>query len=218
MLVLDDAGQYADQEGDRWKLVSHRFRYLTLGDKRNALAKLAIELWPDTEAFAVWDDDDLYLPHQLSALAAALEHADWIQPRQVLVPRGRQFHRLATFNEKTPDSFGYPGGWGFRREAFRRLGGYAAISNGEDKELETRARELLGPSADTITEQYTIPGYIYNLQSTSPHLSAMGPPGDESGYRKLGKQHIEPVDSLDISWSDNYCNWPIADTVLPRMW
>jgi len=215
LLVLDDAGQYPAMEGDRWKLVSHRFRWPTLGEKRNAAISL---LGPDVDAYSLIDDDDLVLPHHLSALVVALQEAPWCQSRQVLVPRGKQFQRVATSNGENPNNIGYPGGWGFRREAFERLGGYAAISNGEDQELAARALKLLGPSADTITDKYPTPGYVYDLQSKSWHLSAMGPPGDEEGYRSLGKQHIEPVESLNVSWPEDYCKWPISDTVLPRRW
>ena len=38
LLILDDASQYADQSGDRWRLVSVRRRFATLGEKRNAAA------------------------------------------------------------------------------------------------------------------------------------------------------------------------------------
>ena len=33
LVILDDAGQYDDQEGDRWRLVSVSKRYPTLGEK-----------------------------------------------------------------------------------------------------------------------------------------------------------------------------------------
>ena len=197
--------------GDRWKLVSHWFRYKNLGDKRNAAMALTS---PDVDAYAIWDDDDIYLPHQLSALVASLQDAQWAQPSQALVAVGKRFRRVATFNERAPHNYGYPGGWGFRREAFYRLGGYNAISNGEDQELAERARKLLGPSADTLCDQYPTPGYVFTQDGQ--HLSSMGP--GEEGYCKLGKQTIKPVDKLDISWPEDYCAWPIGDKVSPRKW
>ena len=68
LVVLDDAGQYEPAAGDRWRLVSVRPRFPTLGEKRNAAAGYVS---PDVEALAVWDDDDLYLPWALSASVAA---------------------------------------------------------------------------------------------------------------------------------------------------
>lgn len=204
LIILDDAYQYPHTEGDRWKLLSCRFRYQTLGDKRNALMA---QISPDVAALAVWDDDDIYLPNHLSACVAALQDASWCQPRQVLVPANGKFRRMATFREDAPTHVGYHGGWAFRREAFEKLGGYASISNGEDQEIAARALEIFGPSADIGK-----PTYAYN--TSGQHLSAMG----SDGYAKLGKQRIEPIDHLDISWPTDYSKWPIEDEVLPRRW
>ncbi len=214
LVILDDADQYANQEGDRWRLVSHRIRYPTLGDKRNAAVRLVS---PDVDALAIWDDDDLYLPWQLSAMAATLERAEWAQPRQVLVARRGRYDRVEAFSRSDPTDIGYHGGWGFRREAFERLG-YAAISNGEDREIAGRARELLGPSADTISTERPDPGYIYTWHGRAGgHLSAMGPPGDEAGYRTIGRQQVERVEQLDVRLPADYL-LPIEATTRPRGW
>jgi len=212
LIILSDNDQYATQSGDRWKLVSHRFRYPTLGDKRNAAMAL---ISPDVAAVATWDDDDLDLPWQLSAIIEALEDAQWVQPRQVLLKGNGRFEREATFRQGEPENIAYPGGWGFRREAFERLGGYNAISNGEDRELAQRARVLLGASADTISPHYPTPGYVWT-RDAERHLSAMGP--GEKGYRELGRQRIEPVKKLDISWPEEYTLWPVGENIAPRRW
>ena len=60
LVILDDAGQYENQSGDGWRLVSIPSRFRSLGEKRNACAALAS---PDVEGFLVADDDDIYLPH-----------------------------------------------------------------------------------------------------------------------------------------------------------
>jgi glycosyltransferase involved in cell wall biosynthesis len=56
LVVLDDAGQYADQQGKGWRLVSLGVRFRTLGEKRNASAALVSS---DVEGYCVWDDDDM---------------------------------------------------------------------------------------------------------------------------------------------------------------
>jgi glycosyltransferase involved in cell wall biosynthesis len=56
LVVLDDAGQYGNQSGDGWQLVSIPARFRTLGEKRNACAALASA---DVEGFLVADDDDI---------------------------------------------------------------------------------------------------------------------------------------------------------------
>jgi glycosyltransferase involved in cell wall biosynthesis len=82
LVILDDAGQYENQEGDGWRLVSIPRRFHSLGEKRNACAALAS---PDAEGFLVADDDDIYLPHWFSATAEALQRADWSRARLVLL-------------------------------------------------------------------------------------------------------------------------------------
>ncbi len=83
LIVLDDAGQYEDQQGGGWRLISTGRRFATLGEKRNAAAALA----DGVEALAVWDDDDLYLPWALSASAAALGARPGRGPRWSCTPR-----------------------------------------------------------------------------------------------------------------------------------
>jgi len=66
LIVLDDAGQYDEQMGPGWWLLSLGKRFRTLGEKPNACAALASA---DVDAFAVWDDDDICLPWHLEAMA-----------------------------------------------------------------------------------------------------------------------------------------------------
>ncbi len=218
LLVLDDAGQIPQMSGDRWVIHSTPHRFPTLGYKRSTAADLAFNRWPEIDALAVWDDDDIDLPWQLAALAEALQRAPWAQPRHVLRSGRRGYERYETFRPDAPDSIGYHSGWGFQREAFERLGGYASVSNGEDIEIAARALELFGPSANTISDAYPDPGYVYNWQGgAGQHLSAMGPPGDEAGYQKIGQQQIEPVDRLDIVLPPDYLR-PIEPEARPRRW
>ncbi len=220
LLVLDDANQIPELTGDRWMVVSVADRYRTLGDKRNAATAMALERWPEIDAIAPWDDDDIYLDHHLEACVASLQDHQWGQPGQVLINAGDHFKRMRNYRDEFPYDVGYHGGWCFRREAFERIGGYASINNGEDSEIASRAFPILGPSGNTV--QYPWPGqdptplslptYCYNSHGT--HLSSMGP----DGYEKLGRQKIDPVTELDISWPEDYLKWPIDDEVLPRNW
>lgn len=214
LVVLDDAGQYGDREGDRWRIVSLGRRFPSLGDKRNAVLRLVSA---DVDAVALWDDDDVYLPWQLSAAVAALSNAQWAQPRQVLKEiHPRRFTRVETFNRRAPEVYGYPGGWSCRRHIIEDVGGYAPISNGEDADLAERITAAWGPSADTITEEYPVPGYVYNFRRAAYHISAMGE--GNTGYDKLGQMPIEPVGDLDISWPADYLIWPIERGVQVRRW
>ena len=95
MVILDDAGQLGNHEGDRWRIVSTSNRYGSLGEKRNAVAAM---IAPDTEAICPWDDDDLAMPWALTASVRALQQDEWSRPSLVLHPYERQ-----------------PGQWAFRQ-------------------------------------------------------------------------------------------------------
>lgn len=201
LVILDDGGEYMKGHenwpmvmwgGDGWILYSVPTRYASLGEKRNALASYAMTDWPDCEAFAIWDDDDLYLPHALTATAWALERAPLSRPSQVLrLQSDNSFVRLKTGGL-------YHGGWAYRREIFERVGGYNPTwSNGEDQELLGRWREVGVETADPL-ERFD-PFYCYRDYSASYHVSGCGP----TGYEDLGrKAHdgVKSIDDLDISW------------------
>ncbi len=216
LLILDDAAQHQNQEGDRWKLVSHCFRYPDLGSKRNVMVKIALECWPDIEAFALFDDDDLYLPWALSASVAALEKADWARPSLVFEHRGEKLVKRETFNRIAPEDRAYQSGWSFRRHVLETLK-WPSTSNGEDRGLARAVTERYGPSADTISERHPQPFYIYSYPTRETrNLSRLGPANE--GYEALGKQDITPVESLEIGWPVDYRKLPISEGVLPRGW
>lgn len=214
LVIFDDAGQYGDREGDRWRIVSVNERFPSLGDKRNELLRLVSA---DVDAVALWDDDDIYLPWALSASVAALEDAVWAQPRQVLKEiRPGELTRVETFNRRNPESYGYPGGWSARAGVIEDVGGYPSISNGEDAHLAARLCEYWGPSADTLSQTHPTPGYIYNHRRAAYHISGMG--RGNLGWEKLAKVSIEPVNCLDISWPADYCSWPVDQVIRRRQW
>jgi hypothetical protein len=179
LVVLDDAGQYQEQRGEGWRLVSTDRRFATLGEKRNAAAALVSD---EVQAMAVWDDDDLYLPWALSASAAALERAAWSRPSRVLHPQpdGRltQHYTGGLFH----------GGWAYRRSLFHAVGGYPAMDNGEDQALGRRFLQAGATEADPMALGFA-PFYVY-VWSSGSHLSGMGP----DGYQRLGRVRGEKAE------------------------
>lgn len=181
LVVLDDAGQYDQTAGDRWRVISVSKRFATLGEKRNAAAAYVSD---DVEAVAIWDDDDLYLPWALSASVAALRRAHWSRPSVVLHPRPdwtlRQ-HRTGGL---------FQGGWALRRELFDRCGGYPAMNNGEDQALAARLIQAGARQADPMRLGYP-PFYVY-VWGAGPHLSGMGP----RAYERLSRVGVEKATLL----------------------
>ncbi len=172
LVVLDDTGQYDDRQGDRWRLVSTARRFPTLGEKRNAAAAM---IAGDTEAIAVWDDDDLYLPWALRASAEALKSAPWSRPSLVLHPQ-----KDGTLAQHETGGL-FHGGWAYRRDVFNRVGGYPAENNGEDLALAGRFLQAGVRDADPCKSGFR-PFYIYSWGGPGWHISGMG----RRGYERLG--------------------------------
>lgn len=216
LIILDDAGQYGDHFGDRWRIVSVNQRYGSLGEKRNACAALASY---DAEAFAIVDDDDLYLPWALSASVAALDKAEWSRPSLVLHPYEVEPGKWA-FRQHLTGGL-YHGGWAYSRYMFERMGGYkAGYSGPEDKEFMQRMEAAGVSQADPIQLGYK-PFYIYpwgNITG-SPHISGLltGQDNGEKAWKIMGIMAISKaeVKPTNPPWFD--LDRPIIeDAILPR--
>jgi len=123
LLICDDIGSYQklDYKGIQVVPVSKTFR--TLPEKYNAMVGMSDS---DTSVFAVWEDDDLYMPWHLKSIAATLEpfdgpaayHHDTVisddGEKMRLEPVGGRFHASLAFNRK---SFEQTGGWKVTPEA-----------------------------------------------------------------------------------------------------
>lgn len=195
MVILDDAGQYDNREGDGWRLVSTATRYPTLGEKRNAAAALAD---PNSDVLCQWDDDDLYLPWALSASVAALQNAQWSRPSVVLrwSPEGLVQHR--TWNRPDGRDKAYQGGWALRSEALRCVGGYPAASTNEDLLLARRLQGAKIRQADPIALGAR-PFYVWGPHGNA-HLSGWPV---ATGYKtwaewKVQRAAITPADPPQV--------------------
>lgn len=207
LIVLDDANQYhPDYERQtngpnwkvislpHWKVISLPRRFRTLGEKRNALAGLAL---PQADGFVVWDDDDIYLPHTLRAHAAVLKRVPLSIPSKVW-KQGRD----GTLVSKTNNTM-FHGSWAFTPELFHRAGRYAAMNSGEDKDLLGRMLEL-GIKPGDPTANGAGPYYIYRYSlSGSYHLSAANNPPSYESLAILAED-APSVGSLRPHWKRNY--------------
>ena len=202
LVILDDAGQYAPDACDHLpgvKLVTTRHRFRTLGEKRNASAALVS---PDVDAYAVWDDDDIYLPWHLEAMVAVFQAGyRWSLPAEVWIDRRTYLER------KTTGGF-FHGSWGFTREAFLSVGGYPAMQSGQDQALAARfkragikpisPREIVDAPASSIV----LPSYIYRWHTypNARHISALG----KDGYERRGEEPVEHVARITPCWSRDW--------------
>jgi len=189
LIVLDDAGQYNEQTGPGWWLLSLGKRFRTLGEKRNACAALAS---PDVDAFAPWDDDDIALPWHLEAMAAVLESGvPWSRPDEVWIDR-------RTWLERKQTGGLFHGSWGFTREAFLSVGGYPAMQSGQDQALAGRFKR----AGIRVASPGGEPSYIYRwfTHPGAKHLSAMG----EGGYERRGEERVVREASVNSTWQRDW--------------
>ncbi|MGQ9822762.1 MAG: glycosyltransferase family 2 protein [Thermogutta sp.] len=233
LVILDDAGQYDPAACDHLpgvKLVTTRHRFRTLGEKRNASAALPS---PDCKAYAVWDDDDIYLPWHLEAMAAVFQAGyPWSLPAEVWIDRTTHLKRKNTGGL-------FHGSWGFTREAFLAVGGYPAMRSGQDPALAARFRHagIKAVSPSELVMQTSQPCAISALagpaqhQSTSDEDRQPSASGDfpslvalpsyiyrwqtypaarhisalgKDGYQRRGKEAIVPVERLTPCWSRDW--------------
>lgn len=202
LLILDDAGQYDNQSGDRWQLISVPRRFRTLGEKRNAAVSLTS---PDTQGLAVWDDDDYYFPWALEACAEALARGVFCQPHHVMEqdPKTGILVRSESFHRKWPGYFAYHGAWAYNRDMFERLGGYKMGPNGcEDQEFQKRAVQAGVVSVDIDLLKYK-PFYVYNREGQ--RISEMG--DLDSAYGRIGEQPVEWIGKLEPLPDDEMPGW-----------
>ncbi|NQU20966.1 MAG: glycosyltransferase family 2 protein [Candidatus Nealsonbacteria bacterium] len=189
LIVLDDAGQYNEQTGPGWWLLSVGKRFRTLGEKRNATAALASA---DVDAYAVWDDDDIYLPWHLEAMARVFESgAPWSVPDEVWIDRRTWLERKRTGGL-------FHGSWGFTREAFLSVGGYPPMQSGQDQALAARFRK----AGVRVASLGGVPSYVYRwfTYENARHISALG----KDGYERRGQEPIVRREVVVPGWGRDW--------------
>lgn len=123
LLICDDTGSYQPLNYKDVQVVPVSKTFRTLPEKYNAMVGMSD---PDTSMFAVWEDDDLYMPWHLKSIAATLElfsgptayYHDTVMSddgeKMRLEQTGGRFHASLGFNR---ECFEETGGWKVTPEA-----------------------------------------------------------------------------------------------------
>jgi hypothetical protein len=182
--------------------VSRRFR--TVGEKRNAAAALCSH-----DLLAVWDDDDIFLPHRLSFSVARYD-----ETRRFFKPS-----RAFTLNDGVlsgPKANLFHSGSLWHRSLFDEVGGYRHMGSGQDHDLEVRFDKVIGGHKNHDGIQPSEIYYLYRWAGTqSYHLSGFGRDGNgkksgndkvmEYALRKLKEGKIAAGElTLEPQWSIDY--------------
>lgn len=161
LVIIDDGGQYENQKGDRWELVSVPRRFRSLGEKNNAAMAMAS---PDSSILCKADDDDWYASWWMESIVDAFEKnpkALVCQPRFAVDFHRGEWVQIETFNRANPDSFCYHGCFAYRRELIEMTGGYRPLYAGDDGEFDGRLKAM-GIKSVGIDESKYRPFYKYN--------------------------------------------------------
>ena len=195
LLILNDfAQQTIVFDHPEVTVVNVATRFLSVGEKRNRAVALSRH-----DLLAVWDDDDISLPHRLSF---SVSHYD---------ERRRYFKSTQSFSWNKgkvsgPRTNRYHAASMWHRSLFDEVGGYPAIGSGEDDGIEAKFKKIIGPemSFDNIEPRDIY--YLYRWSGTgSYHLSGFGRDTPETlGQDRVMKYVLTQLERGEIAAGEIY--------------
>lgn len=208
LVILDDGGQYENQKGDRWELISVPRRFRSLGEKNNAVMAMASF---DSVYLAKADDDDVYHPWWLESLADALQYSPWVVPHLAMDFVDGEWVQTETHNRA--GNFAYHGCWAYRRELIEQTGGYFPRYAGDDGEYQKRLNAMGFFPADIDATKYP-PFYFYN-RPLPGRISTRG--CSQQAYLDTGK-NVPYVGKVPAYCGEKVWERPIPKKIIQRRW
>lgn len=186
LFIYDDLGTLANTRCDvpGVTIISTTQRAPSVGAKYNEMLRI-FDL-NGVDAYAVWDDDDIYNRKHLSTHAAILQRHNWSKPSRII---------SAYFDPpQEEDASGrFHGSIALRREFAHWIETTRATF---DQEFLRQLHEVAGPPGDPCT--LAPPQYVYRWQ-TSGGGHCSGLMGRETWYADYRPDSREPIDSLGLS-------------------
>jgi len=155
LVILDDAGQIAPQQGDGWEVISMARRFRSLPEKFNALAGLA-----RGDVLVVWEDDDIYLPWHIASHVDVLTDGGFSKPSRVL--------SLYTGEPREEEAAGrFHASIAFTRESLDLAGGWPLTKRGDFD--QTFLQRLAGAATAVDPCRTFPPSYVFRWGSTQSY-------------------------------------------------
>jgi hypothetical protein len=208
LLLNDFERQFFRFDHPEVTIVNVPARFRTVGEKRNAAAAMC-----RYDLLAVWDDDDIFLPHRLSFSVSLYD-----RKRRFFKPSKALMLNHGAVSGPAQGLFHSGGMW--HRSLFDEAGGYAHMGSGQDREIEARFAAVIGAATGGAVKDYDAikPSeifYLYRWSGTrSYHLSGFGRDGAgksgndkaaEFGLQQLREGRIEGGEiRLNPCWSVDY--------------
>lgn len=198
MIILDDAGQYGNIQGEGWQIVSFPRRFASLGEKRNACVSLTSH---DSEYFVVADDDDIYLPWWLESHARNFQRgARWSFASSIFWSERNRI--VSRWHYRDQVWIMHPA-HAFRKETFWKVGGYPHIAWREDEFLFERLRDAGVKPQDALDAggNSRTPYLIFRRNPSTRHHHVTGMSLEK--YRN-GYHSSRSMESFEIGWKKDY--------------
>jgi len=204
LIIIDDGGTVPVVCGHQWTVIQVLPRLNSLPEKYNRVLSLLANVGQDDrlteaqqqsigrhtwDAVAVWDDDDIYLPHHLSSLGDALlsnTESGWAKHSHVISD-------YVSYIGSTELSTGrFHGSIMVRWEALQDMGGWPNTDQVDYDQVFMRS--LLNRYGPPASSDSSPPSYCYRWAGTrANHASAY--PGNE--YQTKPMQFPDAWENLD---------------------
>lgn len=161
LILNDDPAQEIVLAHPRVRVVNQPRRYATLGEKYNAMVRLA-----GGSLLAPWEDDDISLPHRLDLLRERLCDHDYDNPRQYWYLDRDGLHWDHTMGVGHNLSL-------FRRRAWQVVEGYPAVTGSQDAAMDELLTAHPNVRCRVDASPLSVPDwfYIYRWGVSPCHLS-----------------------------------------------
>lgn len=197
LLFYDDGGNISamSDETEGWRLMRDDRRQPTLPMKYNAMLVTEAAFF-DYDAVVVWDDDDIYLPHHLSAIAGVLKTNSWSHPLQVLSTYGTEPGEVPRLESAAGR---FHGSLAIRRDLLTNIGGWIQTPRADfDQQQIAACQDIAGDPGRPDRDQP--PSYIFRWQdSGDSHCQGiMRGPENTDWYERnaIGKEDRLPITDI----------------------
>ena len=181
LIIVDDDDAYENLEyktpRGNYRVISHSRAYSSLTEKYNAIAGIA-----EGEVFAVWEDDDVYLPWHLSSNVECMGRSlniPWLsKSKRVFSTYGNRF--------QVEESTGrFHASLVFNRVAFEKVGGWPNTKRADFDQMFIQSF-IKNVSVCDPTERGAKPSYCFMWEQSNCYhgQSFMRSPDDEEWYSR----------------------------------
>lgn len=198
LIILDDGGTWKSQHGENWMLFSVPIRYTHFPQKYNALTSLASS--KQTNAFLIWEDDDVYLPGYVAAHANVLKQYEYSKSKHILSNYPGHLQLEASDGR-------FFSSIGLRKSLLERVGGFGETLQADyDQQFLAKLQDHNASWADPWANPKDCQ-YVYGWQTGHHHAqSVMKSPQDASYYKDCERIFFPvlvdgPLESKPMQWT-----------------